>query len=209
MSGIRMFANAIRFATDHGAKVINMSFGKAYSPDKKVVDEAVKYAVSKDVLLVHAAGNDGKNLDKETNFPNRVYADSSGVAAAWLEVGASGWRNDSSLVAFFSNFGKTSVDVFAPGMRIHSTIPFSKYIDEDGTSMAAPVVTGLAALIREYYPKLSAVQVKEIIMQSVEKPTQRVSIKDNGQNVSVPFSEVCISGGIVNAYKALKLAERY
>ncbi len=201
-------ANAIRFAAEHGCKVVNMSFGKAYSPDKKVVDEAVKYAMSKDVLLIHAAGNDGDNLDREKNFPTRIYADSSGSANAWIEVGASGWINDSTLVARFSNFGQHSVDIFAPGVNIYSSIPGSKYTTESGTSMAAPVVTGLAALIREYYPKLSAVQVKQIIMQSVVKPEHNIIVMDHGKKRVVPMSAICVSGGVVNLYNALLLAEK-
>ncbi|MDP9040350.1 MAG: S8 family peptidase [Bacteroidota bacterium] len=201
-------ANAIRYAADHGAKVVNMSFGKAYSPDKKIVDEAVKYAMGKDVLLVHAVGNEGKNLDHERNFPSRVYADGSGMADAWIEVGASGWDNDSTLVAGFSNYGKTSVDVFAPGEKLLSSVPGSKYRVESGTSMASPVVAGLAALIREYFPKLTAVEVKEVIMHSVVKPLQNIIARDGSQRLSVPFSEICISGGIVNAYQALLLAEK-
>lgn len=204
-------ANAIRYAVDNGARVINMSFGKPYSPNKPVVDDAVKYAMSKDVLLVHAAGNDNKDLDKEGNFPTRVYADSTGSAAAWIEVGASGWKDDPSLKAPFSNYGKTTVDVFAPGVAIHSTTPGSKYADHDGTSMAAPVVTGLAALIRSRYPQLTAVQVKDIIMKSVVPVTHDVAIPgDDGQPPRmVPFSELCVTGGIVNVYNALKLAATY
>jgi cell wall-associated protease len=202
-------ANAIRYAADHGAKVVNMSFGKAYSPQKKVVDQAVRYAMSKDVLLIHAAGNEGKNLDQEKNYPTRVYADSSGDAGAWIEVGASGWTDDSTLVASFSNYGKRSVDVFAPGVNIYSTIPGSGYKKESGTSMASPVVVGLAALIREYYPKLSAVQVKQIIMQSVIKPAHNIQVRNYGRLLSLPFSEICVSGGIVNVYQALLLAERF
>jgi len=187
-------ANGIKYAVDNGAKVINMSFGKSYSKDKSAVDEAVKYAMSKDVLLIHAAGNDGKDLDNTGNIfvPNKYYADKNGVADAWITVGASGWKDDMTLIAPFSNYGKTQVDVFAPGMQIYSTTPGSKYETLSGTSMAAPVVTGLAALIREYYPKLTAIQVKNIIMQSVEK---RAILKDK-----------CVSGGVVNAYNALKLA---
>ena len=188
-------ANAIRYAAENGAKVINMSFGKGYSWDKKAVDDAVKYAMSKDILLVHAAGNEGKDLDGTDNFPNRRYADSSGEAKGWIEVGASNWKDDETLVANFSNYGKTSVDVFAPGVQIYSCTPGSHYETFDGTSMAAPVVVGLAALIREYYPKLTAVQVKEIIMKSVIK---RDMLKDK-----------CVSGGVVNAYNALKLAAEY
>jgi subtilisin family serine protease len=202
-------ANAIRYAADNGAKVVNMSFGKAYSWDKKVVDDAVKYAMSKDVLLVVAAGNESKDVDKENNFPNRKYEDGSGVAGAWIEVGASGWKNDETLAASFSNYGKTNVDVFAPGESIYSTVPGNKYANHDGTSMATPVVTGLAALIRTYYPKLTALQVKDIILRSVVKVNHTVRIKVGEEEREVPFSEICVSGGIVNAYNALELAKKY
>lgn len=205
-------ANSIRYAVDNGAKIINMSFGKAFSWDKKVVDEAVRYAVSNDVLLVHAAGNDGKNTEKEDNVPNRLYTDSTGVtmgtAEGWIEVGASGWKNDEDLVASFSNYGGKSVDVFAPGVKINSTMPDSKYKENDGTSMASPVVAGLAALIRSYYPKFTAVQVKEIIMNSVTKVEQKVKIRVDGDSTRVPVSEISVSGGVVNAYSALLLAEK-
>lgn len=201
-------ANAIRYATDNGAKVINMSFGKAYSWDKSIVDEAVKYAVSKDVLLVQGAGNDNKDIDVETNFPNPRYAD-GGVASSYITVGASNYKDDETLKADFSNFGKMNVDVFAPGVKINSTTPENNYKPEDGTSMASPVVAGLAALIRSYYPKLSAVQVKEIILKSVVKVTHPVNYEKDGKPVSVAFSEICLSGGIVNAYQALKLAATY
>ncbi|WP_411274183.1 S8 family peptidase [Daejeonella sp.] len=205
-------ANSIRYAVDNGAKIINMSFGKAYSWDKKVVDEAVKYAVSRDVLLVHAAGNDGKNTEKEDNVPNRLFADSTGVtmgnAEGWIEVGASGWKNDEDLVASFSNYGGKSVDVFAPGVKINSTMPDSKYKENDGTSMASPVVAGLAALIRSYYPQFTAVQVKDIIMNSVTKVDQKVKIREEGNSTKVPVSQISVSGGVVNAYNALILAEK-
>lgn len=205
-------ANSIRYAVDNGAKIINMSFGKAYSWDKKVVDEALKYAMSKDVLLIHAAGNDGKNTEKEENYPNRLFADSTGVtmgtAEAWIEVGASGWKNDEDLIASFSNYGKKSVDVFAPGVKINSTIPGSKYKENDGTSMASPVVAGLAALIWSYYPKFTAVQIKEIIMDSVTKVEQKVKIKEDGSSKRVSLSEISVSGGVVNAYNAIILAQK-
>ena len=201
-------ANAIRYAADNGAKVINMSFGKSYSWNKTIVDEAVKYAVAKDVLLIHAAGNDNKDLEVEQNFPNPEYQD-GGVAASWITVGASGWVNDASIKASFSNYGKTKVDVFAPGERINSTVPGSKYEKLDGTSMAAPVVAGLAGLIRSYYPKLSAVQVKDIILKSVVKVDQVVKVQQGETTKDIPFSDLCVTGGIVNAYNALKLAAEY
>ncbi len=201
-------ANAIRYATDNGAKVINMSFGKGYSWDKSIVDEAVRYAMNKDVLLVHAAGNDNKNIDEEPNYPNKRYLNGE-QANSWITVGASGWLNNEELKASFSNYGKETVDVFAPGRKIHSTTPENKYADEDGTSMAAPVVSGLAALIRSYYPKLSAVQVKEIIMKSVVKVEQEVILGEEGETKRIPFKELCVTGGIVNAYQALQLAATY
>jgi len=201
-------ANAIRYAADNGAKVINMSFGKAYSWDKAVVDDAVKYAVSKDVLIVQAAGNENQNIDVDANFPSRKYLD-GGIATGYIVVGASGAKDDETLKAPFSNYGQTSVDVFAPGQAIYSTTPENTYKNEDGTSMAAPVVSGLAALIRSYYPKLSAVQVKEIILKSVVKIEHSISNLNGGTAENVPFSSLCVSGGIVNAYNALKLAATY
>ena len=202
-------ANAIRYAADNGAKVLNMSFGKGYSWDKAVVDEAVKYAVSKDVLLIQAAGNDNADIDVEPNFPSRIYLDGK-IATSYIVVGASDYKDDETLKAAFSNYGKTAVDVFAPGVRINSTIPDdNKYAEEDGTSMAAPVVAGLAGLIRSYYPKLTAVQVKEIILKSVVKVNHNVSMLKGADTVSIPFSDLCVSGGIVNAYNALKLADSY
>lgn len=205
-------ANAIRYAVDNGASIINMSFGKGYSWDKAVVNDAVKYAISKDVLLVHAAGNDTKNTELESNFPSKNFTDSldliTGTAEAWIEVGASGWSNDETLAAEFSNYGHKSVDVFAPGVQINSTIPDSKYEENDGTSMASPVVAGLASLIRSYYPKLTAVEVKDIIMSTVTKVDNKVKIKDDSGNHKMSFSELSVSGGVVNAYNALLKAEK-
>ncbi|MFA6945317.1 MAG: S8 family peptidase [Pedobacter sp.] len=205
-------ANSIRYAVDNGAKILNMSFGKSYAWDKKVVDEAVRYAVSKGALLVHAAGNDGKNTEKEDNFPNRLFTDSTGVtmgtAQGWIEVGASGWKNDEELLASFSNYGGKTVDVFAPGVKINSTMPGSNYKENDGTSMAAPVVSGLAALIWSYYPQFTALQIRDIIMNSVIKVDQKVKIKEDGDNRRVLMSEISVTGGIVNAYNALQLAEK-
>ncbi|MFI5221972.1 MAG: S8 family peptidase [Bacteroidia bacterium] len=212
-------ANGIRYAVDNGATVINMSFGKAFSWNKKTVDDAVKYAENKDVLMVHAAGNDAKNTDKEDNFPSPYFENRSGRATGWIEVGASTWMKEKYLVASFSNFGKNTVDVFAPGMSIYSTVPDSKYASYDGTSMASPVTAGCAALIRSYYPNLTAVQVKEIITRSVTKVKGKVVVPGSHpvkikflpfyKEEKVPFGELCASGGIVNVYKALQLADQY
>ena len=198
-------ANSIYYAVNNGAKIINMSFGKAYSPYKKYVDKAVKYAEKKGVLLVHAAGNDGQNNDEMPNFPNAQYLNGK-IAQNWIEVGASSWQNEGNFVAPFSNYGKKSVDVFAPGMRIYSTIPGNKYKSMQGTSMASPVVTGVAALVLSYYPDLSATQLKEILLKSVENfGDEQITIP--GTKKTAAFKSISKTGGIINAYKALKLAE--
>jgi cell wall-associated protease len=201
-------ANAIRYAVDNGANIINMSFGKGYSPEKAVVDEAVKYADSKGVLLVHAAGNDGENLAEKPSFPTPVYL-SGGKPNNWIEVGASSWKGLDSLAAPFSNYGKAQVDVFAPGVDILSTVPGGGYERESGTSMAAPVVSGVAALLMSYYPNLSATDVKRILMDSATRyADQRVARPGQGDVEKVPFGSLSITGGVVNAYAAVKLAEQ-
>lgn len=204
-------ANAIYYAVDNGARVINMSFGKPYVKDKQLVDSAIRYAVLQNVLIVHAAGNEGEDNDVTPNYPNRNYVDSlgsnKGTAENWIEVGATGWRYDASLVTEFSNYGRRSVDVFAPGLDINSTIPDSKYKVEQGTSMAAPMVSGLAALIWSYYPSFKAADVKKIILESVMKPTHKVKIVQEKSRRKVLMSEISVTGGIVNVYNALKLAE--
>jgi hypothetical protein len=200
-------ANAIRYAVDNGARVINMSFGKPYSPQKSVVDDAVKYADAHGVLMVHAAGNDNRDIDAGGNFPTAVYLD-GGMARNWIEVGATSWKGGAALVASFSNYGQKRVDVFAPGEDILSTIPGNKYERDSGTSMAAPMVTGLAALMLSYYPDLTAADVKRIILQSASRyPSQMVTKPGAGADAAlVPFGTLSATGGIVNAYAALRMA---
>ncbi|TCD03189.1 S8 family peptidase [Pedobacter psychroterrae] len=201
-------ANAIRYAVDNGASIINMSFGKSLSPDKKIVDDAVKYAMSKDILIVHAAGNENMNTDMHPVYPNRNYQD-GGKAAKWIEVGSSNPLNDRSLKSSFSNYGKISVDVFAPGNQIYSAIPGSGYGFKSGSSMAAPVVAGIAALLRSYYPKLKAGQIKEILMNSVSPVQRSVDIAVNNDSVAIQFSDLSLSGGVINAFQALEAASAY
>lgn len=201
-------ALAIRYAVDNGARVINMSFGKGYSPEKNWVDEAVQYAASKGVLLVHAAGNSSKNIDIEENFPNPQFVATNSRATNYITVGASGDPSAGGLTASFSNYGKDQVDVFAPGVRIYSTVPGGNtYGNAQGTSMASPVVAGIAALILQYYPGLNAEQVKEIIEQSAVAPDTDVVIPGTGGKKS-PLLDISRTGGIVNAYEAIKLADQ-
>ncbi len=206
-------ANAIRYAVDNGASVINMSFGKGFGTHKDLVDEAVRYAESKDVLLVHAAGNSAQNNDITDNFPNAQYNKKTGFlffkkkrkAKNWIEVGALSFKEGEDAVAPFSNYGQNNVDVFAPGMRIYSTMPFNEYAQLQGTSMAAPVVAGVAAVIRSVYPKLTAEQVKEAIMNSSLKLNHNVKVPGKPGELA-HFSKLSVSGGTVNLYDALVYA---
>ena len=197
-------ANAIYYAVDNGAHIINMSFGKSYSPQKEVVDKAVRYAESKGVLLVHAAGNDAKNSDENVNYPSRFYKDGK-ECKTWVEIGASAWGADNSFVGSFSNYGKKTVDLFSPGVRIYSTIPENKYKNNDGTSMASPATAGVAAILMAYFPELTATQVREILRQSTRK-FDNLKVAKPGSGQEVFFKELSITGGLVNAYEAVKLA---
>lgn len=206
-------ANGIRYAVNNGADIINMSFGKSYSPHKWIVDKAIKYADEHGVLMVHASGNSSENIDVKPNYPTDQLskAEDSPSIDLWLEVGATGWKPGKGFVADFSNYGNQDVDVFAPGESIYSTVPNGEYKRLQGTSMAAPVVSGVAALLMSYYPDLSAAQIKEIIMKSaVEYPNLRITVphKADMEATTAPFSDLSVSDGVVNVYEAVKLAEK-
>lgn len=198
-------ALAIRYAVDNGAKVINGSFGKDYSPQKEWVFDAIKYAASKDVLIVHAAGNDSKDIDFEPNFPTD---ETNGVEIAdnLLTIGALNFECGTNIVADFSNFGAKNVDVFAPGVKIYATVPNNKYLYEQGTSMASPNAAGVAALIRSYYPQLTASQVKHILMDSGTTINTEVVLGETKDKKL--FTSASKSGKIINAYNALIMAQR-
>lgn len=205
-------ALAIRYAVDNGADIINMSFGKSYSPHKNWVDKAVEYAAKHDVLLVHAAGNDGTNIDSFPSYPSPIiqkhflFFDWEKKAKNYITVGASNPTNkEGNLPASFSNYGKKTVDLFAPGVNIYSTVPEDEYKSLSGTSMATPVVVGVAALVLEYYPDLSAEKLKWVLMNSVTELGDLL-VNLPGTEEKVRFSTLSRSGGIVNVYKALKLA---
>ncbi len=204
-------ANAIRYAVDNGASVINMSFGKGQSPNKKVVDEAVKYAMKHDVLLVHAAGNDGAENLADNNFPVDYFAKKKLFAPRyannWIEVGASTPSDNENLPASFSNYSNFFVDVFAPGVEMYSTVPYNQYETFGGTSQAAPVVSGIAAMLRAYFPELTAKQVKQIIMDSAVRQKAMVNMPGS-PSTKVPFRQLSVTGGVVNLYGAFQLASQ-
>ncbi len=197
-------ARAIRYAVDNGAQVINMSFGKGYSPGKPAVDSAVRYAASKGVLMVHAAGNDGANNDEVPSFPSRRYADGSD-APMWLEIGASSWHVGEALPAEFSNYGAKSVDLFAPGVDINSTVPGGRVDENSGTSMAAPVVSGVAALLLSYFPSLTPAEVMRIITETA-RPLRDLDVTRPGGQETVKFGTLSRTGGVIDAYAAVRRA---
>jgi subtilisin family serine protease len=199
-------ANAIRYAVDNGAKIINMSFGKSYSPQSELVAAAVDYAQSKDVLIVHAAGNDAKNIDEEKNFP-RPYAADGVRFPNWIEVGASSFQLNSKMLASFSNYGQQAVDVFAPGDHIYATMPGNQYDHNSGTSMAAPVVAGMAAVLRGLYPQLTAAEIRDIIRESALRYEQPV-VKPGDKKAKSTLAELSNTGGIANLEAAIRLADK-
>ncbi len=203
-------AHAIRYAVDNGAQVINMSFGKSFSPGKEAVDEAVKYALKNDVVLVHGSGNENEEIFTYNNYPNDEFAKKGlfgpKYADNWIEVGAISWKSGEDMVAEFSNYSAEHVDVFAPGVAIYSTKPENDYQNLQGTSMASPVVAGLAAMLRSYFPDLSAKQVRGIILQSSVVQNQMVKLPGGEEGEKVLFRKLSVSGGVVNVVKAFEIA---
>jgi subtilisin family serine protease len=197
-------ALAIRYAVDNGAKIINMSFGKPVSPYKQFVDDAVRYAASKGVLLVHGSGNDGADITNDVFYPTATFINGE-KATNLINVGASGDRSTGGLAASFSNYSNKEVDIFAPGVYIHSTASSNSYQDADGTSLACPVVSGVAALLKSYFPDLTPGQIISILTTS-GKPIDEVAVEPGTTDKKVKFSSLSSSGRIVNAYEAVKLA---
>jgi subtilisin family serine protease len=197
-------ANAIRYAVDNGAKILNMSFGKSYSPNKDLVWSAIQYAEEKGVLLVHAAGNDNEDLGENENYPTNFYkmTDDQPFVNNMITIGAS-TNNSEALRADFSNFNKRLVDFFAPGDKIYSTVVDGKYKYEQGTSMASPVVAGAAAVLLAYMPTLTPEQLIESLVKTANKSNVKTSLP-NGENVS--FELVSKAGGVIDLKKAAEYA---
>jgi len=204
-------ALSIRYAVDNGAQILNMSFGKSYSPNKQMVDDAIKYATDKGVLLVHAAGNDSRDLDSNSNFPSQNYNDGN-VATSFLTVGASSMDMDVNLTAPFTNYGKKNVDIFAPGKDVTSTKPNDKYASGSGTSFACPHTAGVCALIWSHFPELTAVEIKEIILESANTNYKDLKVNVPGEKADdknrKTLIELSLTGGIVNTFKAFKMAKK-
>jgi len=203
-------ALAIRYAVDNGADIINMSFGKSFSPQKKFVDEALQYAGRNNVLVVHSAGNDAYNIDETMQYPSKTFSDGT-KASNYITVGATKSKLDEFFIADFSNYGRENVDLFAPGVDIVSLYPENKYNLASGTSFSGPVVSGVAAMIWSYYPDLKASEIKDIILHSVtrfEKLKVYYPDDEGKSNKKTKFRHLSRTGGIVNAYNAMQLAEK-
>ncbi len=196
-------ALAVRYAVDNGAQVINMSFGKSYSPHQKEVQEAFAYAASKGVLVIHAAGNDGSNLDDYNNFPTAQYSFQSTPSKLFLTIGASTYMAKGELPAVFSNYSATKVDVFAPGFEIYNTVPQSEYASIQGTSMACPMVSGVAAMLKSYFPKLTMEEIQGVILTSA-KSYKGTMQKKPGSDETIDFAQLSTTGGVVNVLNAVK-----
>ncbi|MBL7745630.1 MAG: S8 family serine peptidase [Chitinophagaceae bacterium] len=197
-------ALAIRYAVDNGAKIINMSFGKPVSPYKNIVDDAIRYAATKGVLLVHGSGNDGKDITKDMTYPSPVFINGE-KATNFLNVGASGDESTGGYVAPFSNYSSQYVDIFAPGMNIYTTATNNSYNSADGTSLASPVAAGVAALLKSYFPDLTPQEIISILTTSGKPFTREVKSPGESER-KVKFADLSSSGRIVNAYEAVKLA---
>lgn len=204
-------ALGIMYAVDNGADIINMSFGKDFSPQKEFVDMAVKYAEEKGVLLIHAAGNDGVNIDEAENYPNDLMLDGSTVSN-WLTVGANAKDLNREVAAVFTNYGKSSVDILSPGVDVISTDTLNTYSMHDGTSFSAPIASGIAALVLSYYPDLTPAELISILKDSsykFRKPKKVLIPNDEGgKRKKIKFKDLSQSGGIINAYAALAAAEK-
>lgn len=204
-------ALAIRYAVDNGANIINMSFGKSFTTGKQFVDDAINYADEHNVLMVHAAGNDAENLDLEASYPTNILNNGT-LVKNWVTIGASAEVLNKNFCAIFSNYGQKSVDLFAPGVNIISLNPGNSYEMGDGTSFSSPVVAGVAALVWSYYPELTSLELKDILINSTIKyPKKKVFYPNitSGKKSKVKFSELSVSGGIISAYDALILADKY
>lgn len=204
-------ALAIRYAVDNGAQIINMSFGKAYSPHAEEVFEAFKYADEHGVLLVHAAGNDNKNISEEPNYPSPIYDFQDKKLDHWLEIGASTrYAKEHQLAASFSNYSQEKVDVFAPGLEIYNSVPQSEYAAIQGTSMACPMVAGAAAMIKSYFPDMTMKEIKEVLLSTATIYTGTLEEKPGGQHMppmkadQVDFGTLSVTGGVINLYAAVK-----
>lgn len=199
-------ALAVRYAVDNGAQIINMSFGKSYSSNQKEVYEAFQYADSKGVLLVHAAGNDAANIDQVDNFPSSMYSFQTKKLDHYLTIGASTRFLKQKLAADFSNYGETRVDIFAPGHDIYNSVPQSEYKKLNGTSMAAPMVSGVAALLKSYFPTLSMLEIKDIILKSAKSYKGSKQFQPGSQDL-IDFGKLSVTGGVIDVYAAVKLCQ--
>ena len=204
-------ANAIKYAVNNRAQIINMSFGKDLSPHKDFVDKAIRYAEAHNVLLVHAAGNESDNTDIDPRFPTDWTTEGQRIATPWINVGATSKLTGLDFIGSFSNYGRKTVDLFAPGVNIYSLKPGNQYEVLDGTSFASPMTAGTAALLKSYFPKLNASQLKDVILASTVSYKKKKVLLPEKEEFKKPkkmkFGKLSVTGGLLNVYKAVELCE--
>lgn len=201
-------ALAIKYAVRNGADIINCSFAKDYMMHPDFIYSAMREAAQNDVLIIHAAGNESRNTDKKPAYPNGFY-EKRKRAPNWMNVGAINKKDNDQLLAYFSNYGRKSVDVFAPGSGLRTTVLNNGYEKLSGTSIASPVAAGVAAVLKSYYPNLTAAQIREIIIESAYQPKTKRFYVPSGKKYKKKLKRISIAGGVVNLYNAVKLAETY
>ncbi|WP_394757901.1 S8 family serine peptidase, partial [Flavobacterium sp.] len=203
-------ALGIRYAVDNGAKIINMSFGKTSCLHPEWIKEAILYAETHDVIVIAGAGNNSWDNDINTFYPID-YDEQTGkeYCSNFIKVGGTTLDGNKYFLLPSTNYGNKTVDIFAPGYFLKTTDPNVGYSYRDGTSMASPIVSGVAALVRSYYPKLTASQVKQIILESGVAYDLNVQVPGEKDGVLKPFREMSKSGKVVNAYNALLMAAEF
>ncbi|MFD2585914.1 S8 family serine peptidase [Croceitalea marina] len=196
-------AKAIRYAVNNGADIINYSSSIRFLLKPSLLYEALLYAEKHNVLIVTSAGNTGENLDKIMTHPRKKYKKYR--LSNLIMVGMSDSTIGPNLKPIHGNYGKETVDLFAPGTDFLTTNPKNEYFKTSGSSISSAIVATTCATIKLYHPKLKAAEIREIILQSVSKYNGEIFL-DEGGKTKVLFTDLCMAGGILNVENAFKLA---
>lgn len=202
---------AIRYAADHGVDIIVLPQQNTLYPDgqKEWMIEALRYAESKGILVIVPAWELSQDLAKQTFYPNRRMTGDKELTNLMV-ISSSDKEGNPSLNA---NYGAKELDLFAPGINIYSAYTGDTYQIGSGVGLASASVAGVAALIKAYYPHLTGSQIRDILLESV---TSRKGVEvEKGIEVDGKqtqdlflFDDLCLSGGILNAYQAIMAADK-
>ncbi|MBG7630454.1 MAG: S8 family serine peptidase [Bacteroidetes bacterium] len=198
-------ALSIKYAVENGAQVINISANRTYELHNEWVQQALLYAEEQNVLVVKGAGNSETDIDKIITYPNKNTKDH--VLNNFIVVGATGMELNSNFKPVWANYGRKTVDFYAPGESILTTTPFDSYKVDSGSSLSTAITSGVAALLLSYYPDLKVSEIRQILMESATRYDLDIEL-DYDSNTTVPFSKLSNSGGVLNAFNAFVLAEK-